>query len=343
MKLGIIGFGGMGCHHSEILKDCAEVRVTRVYDVDPQRLEEARRRGFAVAQSEAELLDSDEVDTVLIATPNDSHAEIAQRAMKKGKHVLLEKPATVTSEEFSQLVEVSHACGVVLNVHQNRRYDADFLAIRELVQSSGIGEVYRIESNVVGANGIPGAWRKVRAQGGGMVLDWGVHLIDQMVSLYGRQVESVYCRCSSVYGEEVDDGFYAELTFRGGAVCCLTVDTNAFVAKPRWQVFGYNGSAEISGWEQPLKAVRPACAEGAQQGIRAGNGFTKTMAPRPDSTVREESRELPSVPCDVFYRDMVSALDRGEPLVPEADVQYVLRIMERMFESDRLHQTVKMD
>lgn len=343
MKLGIIGFGGMGCHHSEILKNCAEVCVTMVYDIDPVRMEEARRRGFATAESEAELLDSDNVDMVLIATPNDCHAEIARRAMKKGKHVLLEKPATVTSEEFLQLVELSRTCGVVLNVHQNRRYDGDYLAVRELVRASGVGEVYRIESNVVGANGIPGAWRKVKAQGGGMVLDWGVHLIDQMVFLYGRQVESVYCRCSDVYGEEVDDGFYAELAFRNGAVCCLTVDTNSFVTKPRWQVFGYNGSAEVPGWEQPLKIVRPACTEATPQGIRAGNGFTKTMAPRPDSTVSEAVTELPSVPRDVFYRDMVRALDRHESLVPVDDVFYVLRIMERMFESDRLHRTVKMD
>lgn len=343
MKVGIIGFGGMGGHHGELMKNSAVVQVTGVYDIDPARMEEARKRGFVTAESEAALLDSADVEVVLIATPNDVHAEIAKRAMKKGKNVLLEKPATVTSADFAELMALSRECGVVLNVHQNRRYDPDFLAVCELVKSEGVGSAYRLESNVVGANGIPGAWRKIKAQGGGMILDWGVHLIDQMIMLYGRQVESVYCRCSTVYGEDVDDGFYAQLTLKNNVVCCLTVDTNSFVGKPRWQVYGYDGSAEISNWGEPIRIVRPAGVEGVQKGIRAGNGFTKTMAPRPDSSITEESCALPEIPSDIFYRDMEQALAKHESLVPMDDVYYVLRIMERMFESDRLRQTVKMD
>ena len=342
MKLGIIGFGGMGCHHSEILADNDEVVVAGVYDIDGERAAEARRRGFRTAVSREELL-SWELDTVLIATPNDCHAEIAEAAMRNGKNVLLEKPATITSKEFEKLIEVSRECGVILNVHQNRRYDADYLAVRELVQSGKIGNVYRLESQVVGANGIPGAWRKRKAQGGGMLLDWGVHLIDQAVALYGRNVTDVYCHCSDVYGEEVDDGFYGELTFSDGKIFCITVDTNSFVQKPRWQVFGYDGSAEISAWGQPLHIVRPACTEGAVEGVRAGNGFTKTMAPRPDSTLSEADVALKELPGDVYYRDMVKAMAKDRALIPAEDVLYVLRIMERMFESDRRHQVLSME
>jgi predicted dehydrogenase len=112
-------------------------------------------------------------------------------------------------------------------VHQNRRWDDDFLIIKKLVEEQKLGHVFRIESRVHGSRGIPGDWRKEKVHGGGMVLDWGVHLLDQILYMYGdRKIETVYASLTNITNQEVDDGFTAILTFEGGTEVLVEVGTN---------------------------------------------------------------------------------------------------------------------
>lgn len=87
-------------------------------------------------------------------------------------------------------------------VHQNRRWDPDFLLVRELYRNGQIGDLFQLESRVQGANGIPGDWRHVKKQGGGMLLDWGVHLLDQMLWLIDSPVKDVKADLSFVLGKK---------------------------------------------------------------------------------------------------------------------------------------------
>lgn len=112
------------------------------------------------------------VDVVLIATPNDVHKELALQAFAAGKHVICEKPVTLSVSDFKDMVSAADAAGRVLMVHQNRRWDEDFLTIKQMYNEKTIGDLFRIESRVHGANGIPGDWRHLEAHGGGMLLDW---------------------------------------------------------------------------------------------------------------------------------------------------------------------------
>ena len=99
--------------------------------------------------------------------------------MKAGKNVVSEKPVTLCSADLQEMIEASRECGRFLTVHQNRRWDEDFLTVKKLLAEGTLGEVYRLESRVHGSRGIPGDWRQEKEHGGGMVLDWGVHLLDQ--------------------------------------------------------------------------------------------------------------------------------------------------------------------
>ena len=198
MNLAIIGYGGMGAYHAENLRKFAEgesafpIGVAGVYDIDPARAEAARGVGLRTYASAEEIWADKSVGAVLLAVPNDLHAPYAYAAAEAGKHILCEKPVAMSSAEAEKMYAAAERAGVLFEVHQNRRWDDDFLTVRKLAESGVIGSVYKIESRVTGGNGIPGGWRKKRAQGGGMLLDWGVHLIDQMLQMIQSPVESLY-------------------------------------------------------------------------------------------------------------------------------------------------------
>ena len=211
---GLIGYGGMGRWHTEILSNVPEIEIGGIYDIKEEKRIEAKEKGFSVYGSEEEMLSDPDIDVVLIATPNDCHKPIAIRAMHAGKNVISEKPVTLSSSDLQEMVNVAKETGKFLTVHQNRRWDDDFLIIRKLVEEQKLGHVFRIESRVHGSRGIPGDWRKEKIHGGGMVLDWGVHLLDQILYLYGdRKIETVYASLTHITNQEVDDGFTTILTF----------------------------------------------------------------------------------------------------------------------------------
>ena len=203
---GLIGYGGMGRWHTEILSNVPEAVIGGIYDIKEEKREEAKEKGFFVYETEEAMLADPDIDVVLIATPNDCHKPIAIRAMHAGKNVISEKPVTLSSADLLEMENASKETGKLLTVHQNRRWDDDFLIIKKLVEEQKLGHVFRIESRVHGSRGIPGDWRKEKVHGGGMVLDWGVHLLDQILYMYGdRKIETVYASLTNVTNQEVDD------------------------------------------------------------------------------------------------------------------------------------------
>ena len=282
------------------------------------------------------MLADESIDVILVATPNDTHRPIALRAMEAGKNVIVEKPATLSLKELTELEDMAGKTGRFLTVHQNRRWDEDLLTVREILKDQTMGEIFRIESRVHGSRGVPGDWRKEKAHGGGMVLDWGVHLFDQIFRLTGeRRLKTVYATLTNVTNQEVDDGFTAVLRFEGGLEVLVEVGTNNFISLPRWYVLGENGSAVVEDWDLSGKIVKAFSEEEKEiVPVRTAAGLTKTMAPRREDTIRVE--ELPRVPGDIadFHRNVAAVLLRGEePAVKLPEVKRVMRLMETVFES----------
>jgi predicted dehydrogenase len=120
--------------------------------------------------------------------------------------------------------------------------------MKQIKQSGELGEIINIESRIHGSRGIPSDWRGVKKHGGGMLLDWGVHLIDQMFQMFPQKADSVYCEYSYIYGEEVDDGFILTAKLQGGITYRVSVLTDCFRDLPRWQVYGTEGTATINDW-----------------------------------------------------------------------------------------------
>ena len=234
MKLGIIGFGGMGHWHADNAPR-AGVKVVAAYDIDEERLKSARERGMKAYDSLEAFLADPDINFVLVATPNQVHKELAIAALRAGKHVMVEKPAVLSVADWDELVAVSEQCKRILTVHHNRRWDRDYRVMREVVRSGEIGKVYSIESRVFGTGGAMFGWRGFKQFGGGMVLDWGVHLVDQILDMYpDKKVTSVYTQLMTLLGQEVDDYVKLSLTLEDGPVVQVDIGTYAFRKLPRW-------------------------------------------------------------------------------------------------------------
>lgn len=336
----------MGRWHAEhfLKSDC--VNLLGIWDIKESRRDFAESNGVHAYSSFEEVLNDKNVDFVTIATPNDSHKDIAIAAMKAGKHVVSEKPVTLNSAELEKMIAASKKYGKIFTTHQNRRWDVDYLIMKDLYHKGELGQVFTIESRVQGSRGIPGDWRGKLAQGGGMILDWGVHLIDQILGIINdKKIVSVYCRCDHITNNEVDDGFKLDLYFEGGVTARIEVGTNHFLALSRFYMVGTSGAAEIDDWQNPCKEV--ICTEWKEDNVVpvvTAAGLTKTMAPRDAKTT--EIREIPRPVADVhdFYRNFVKAIDgKEEQLITHDQLRRSMKIMEAAFESDKLGAPVKFE
>lgn len=345
-QLVLIGYGGMGSRHLDRLKHVKEIDVAGVYDIDAAKRDAAQAAGYKVYPTYQAVLSDSDVDMVLIATPNDSHKPLAIAAMKAGKHVLCEKPVTLSVADFEEMVQVAKDYHRCLMVDQNRRWDENYQMVRKVIADNTIGHVYEIRNTVQGSRGIPGDWRRNRSQGGGMVYDWCVHLLDRILLLKQQQgvaLESVYADLSYVLGHEVDDGFKVTLRFADGMRALLEVGTANFIKLPEWYVAGTTGTMQIDDFELHGKVVN-LTGELAKDAIpvEAGAGFTKTMAPRTDGSIVEQP--LPQVKTDVcdWYRNFAAWIDgKAQPAVKNSEVLMTLKVIDMIFESAKQNQVIQ--
>lgn len=329
----MIGYGGMGSHHvHHLLAQSERYQLAGIVDISPKRQHVAKKCGLRVYENQAALLADVQVDVVLVATPNDSHKTIAIAAMKAGKHVICEKPATITAEDLNEIVAVAKRTKRYFIVHQNRRWDPDFLIVKELYDTGAIGDVFQIESRVQGANGIPGDWRHEQKYGGGMLLDWGVHLFDQILWLVNSPIKNVYTELSYVLGNEVDDGFTTFLTFANGLKVVVEVGTTNYTKLPRWYIKGTKGTAKIIDWD--LKGEVVVARDGNAKEptpIKAGAGLTKTMAPPSEETTEKRLLPAGAVMEESFYENFYNVLTQEQqPLVQTSEVLKVAELMDQI-------------
>lgn len=345
-KIGIIGFGGMAHHHYEMLSGYERADVKGIYDIDPKVMERAEKKGIHTYKTTEEMLSDGEIDIILVATTNDVHKELSIDALKAGKNVLCEKPATISSAELQEIIDTSVKCGRVFTVNQNRRVNRDFVLMRNKVDEGLIGKPYVIESYVEGSRGMPSGWRTIKRLGGGMMLDWGVHLIDQILCMTDDKVVNVFCKMFKIQYPEVDDNFRLTLTFSKGLVAYIEVATNNYITHPRWYVLGKQGTLAIDDWDCDGKIVRCIDKEDVweEEIIQTAAGPTKTMAPRNKNSVETIPLSMPDGVTDsilVTYDQFIDAIEgEAELTIKPEQVMRVMKVMEAAFESDAKAQAI---
>ncbi len=340
--VAIVGLGGMGSEHARLISTIADLRIIGACDIQPDRQVYAKEMGYHVYDQLQDVLNDPEVHIVLIATPNHVHKEIAISALEAGKAVISEKPVTMNSAELLEIYDVAQKTGQLFTVHQNRRFDEDFLVIKRLVDEGALGNITHIEQRIHGSRGIPGDWRQQSEFGGGMLLDWGVHLVDRLLIMIKEKVTHVYCQFTHIHNNEVDDGFRLFVTFESGKTALMEVGTANYINLPLWYVTGTTGTAMIENWSMNGKIVH-LMAKGGHDAVPivAGAGLTKTMAPRIDDSIVEEP--IFRIASDVrdFYRNIADTLEgKAQKIVKDDEVLRVMRLLEAAFESDRTKQVV---
>ena len=332
---GLIGYGGMGNYHFEKLSLRDDVEIIGEYDINPERQKIGEEKGLHAFKSADELLNDERIDFITIATPNEFHKDYAIRAMKAGKAVISEKPVTMSSEELDEIIKCSEETGKLFTVHQNRRWDPCYRTVKKIHDENKLGRIFRIEHRVHGSRGVPGDWRN-RQPGGGMVYDWGVHLLDQMLMMMsGAKVTSIYATLTHITNDEVDDGFTALIKFDNDTEWIIEVSTNNFISLPYWYVLGENGSAQIDDWEGngTISMVTDWENKDAVP-VQAGVGLTKTMAPRADDTIDEYPTEPVESNWAEYYDNILEVLEgKAEPIVTHAQQRRLIKLIENIFRS----------
>lgn len=336
IKLGFLGFGGMANWHFQNAPK-AGVKVVAAHDIDPARLEDARNLGLKAYEKLRDFLADPEINAVLVATPNQVHKELSIAALRAGKHVIVEKPAAVSVRDWDEMVAESKNAGKILTVHQNRRWDKDYRAMRSVIEDGGLGRVAAIESRVFGSGGALFGWRGFKQYGGGMLLDWGVHLIDQFLDMYpDKKVKSVYARLMNLRGQEVDDYDKVFLSLEGGPLLHMEICTFAFRNMPRWYVIGDGGTLIVDDFESNGGYTKPRITDTpiAPVVVMTAAGPTRMMAPRPPET--KEDFPLPSVEWGWidFYKNLTNVINgQAELVVKPEQVRRVLQVLEAIFRS----------
>lgn len=186
------------------------------------------------------------VDVVVIATSNASHHALAKAALLAGKHVVVDKPCTVTLAQTDDLLATARAQNRVLTVFQNRRFDADFLALQQVLASGQLGRVVHVESHFDRYRpGVPGRWRDQDLPGSGLWFDLGAHLLDQVLQLFGAPDALQADLASQRDGAQTNDWFHAQLKYESrhpGLRVILHGSALVPEPGPRWAVHGTEGS-----------------------------------------------------------------------------------------------------
>ena len=191
INVGLIGYGMSGqVFHAPMITSIDGLHLVKIRETKAPNIELANDRyPTAVIVNDSEDIFNDEnIDLIVIATPNQAHYPLAKKALEHGKHVVIDKPFTITTEEADELIHLSQNTNLKLSVFQNRRWDSDFRTVQKLIQEKTLGEIAEMEIHFdrFRPNLKGNAWREENIPGSGVLYDLGSHLIDQSLVLFGR-------------------------------------------------------------------------------------------------------------------------------------------------------------
>lgn len=349
LKLGIIGYGFMGkTHHRMLLDSFADTyKVVAISEINPQQLETIYD-DVKVYEDYRDLLKDDEIDTVIISLPNDLHKESVILAAQHKKHIICEKPVAMSTSELKEMIEAIDQNNVKFTVHQQRRYDIDFRTAKEVYDSNTLGDVFTIQSKLYGFNGNMHDWHVYPEKGGGMLFDWGVHLIDQVMWMVDSKVESVYADLRNVINENVDDYFKILLKFENNTFAEVELGTYFLSDKKdwferHWFIGGNNGSYYSDGFYPQGKVVKTArLLENVPNKITmTAAGPTRSFGPPADDLLQVSEVDVANTKHTMFFTDYYeSRINNTEFFIKKEEVYDVLKVMEAVRTSSSQNRVV---
>ena len=332
------------------MSDCVAV-----CDRDPRRLSEVKEKypDMETYQSAEEMFAAADLEGVIISANNNQHKKLTIQAAAAGKDIICEKPAALTVTEFDEMMQAVKEAGVHFTVHQQRRYDKDFQTVKECYDRGLVGDVYTIKSSLYGYNGNMHDWHVYKSEGGGMLYDWGVHLIDQLLYMENSRLISIFADIRNVINKEVDDYFKIILRFEDGVTAEVELGTYYLSDQKdwferHWFVGGNKGSMYVDKFQPQGKIVRTAHllenVKGDQDKSAASYGPTRSFGvPEEGLILTEQLPKVDTEQVDYFY-NYFSALDGKEAfLVKPEQVRRVLAVMEACRRSSKTKESVRFE
>lgn len=318
----VIGYGwwGRDCH-CRLVKLADGLELYGVASNDPAKREAIRAQQNCRAYPDYDAaFDDPDVDVVVLATPNHTHADLAIRALRAGKHVVTDKVMALTLADCDRMIAASQDAGRLLTVFQNRRLDDDFRTLQRCRADGLLGDVRWLEVAWQGF-GPWGGWRGQAAMGGGRFYDLGAHLIDQMVMFFPERIEGVFCRMSHDFpGADVDSECLIVVDFEGGRTGACDLSSQCAFPKPRFCAHGTRATYVQHGMDPQEAALMAGDIDAAQ--------------PSPEHAARlkgsDAERDAPRVPgrWRDFYENLAAVLTHGaEPLVKLPEVRRAISVL----------------
>jgi len=344
LNVGLIGYGFAGkTFHAPVITCVPGLALAKVVE---RRTDHAKRDypQVEIARDVKELYADPEIDIVVVTTPSTDHFTFARDALLAGKHVVVEKPFTVTSAEADELIALAKERGLVLSVFHNRRWDGDFMTVREIVRGGRLGRIVSAEFrwDRYNPHPVPGRWRESAAPGAGVWYDLGSHFVDQALQLFGTPQTIRADIRTQREGVAADDCFDVTLGYESGLAVRLYASAIARTPGPRYRLNGTSGSFVKYGedpQENALKAGGRPADPGWGRDPEANWGTLDIMQDGLRFTGKVET--LPGAYQNYFanVRDAVNGV--AEPAVKPEEARAVIRMIELGFRSSREGRTIE--
>jgi predicted dehydrogenase len=336
VRVGLIGYGFSGkTFHVPLIQAVSGLALSAVASSDPNKVR-ADMPGMAVYADPLSLVTAEDIDLVVIATPNASHAPLARAALAAGKHVVVDKPFTLDLAEARDLIALSESQALMLSVFHNRRWDSDYLTIRQAIADGLVGAVSHFESHFDRFRPqVRDRWREGRGPGSGVWFDLGPHLIDQTLQLFGLpdRVQANLARQRA--GALADDWAHVVLDY-GERRVVLHAGMLAAGGTSRFIVHGAAGSL--------VKRLADRQEEQLLSGMRPGEpGWGKDSDALLVYDRSGEQRTIPATTGDqrLYYAGIVDALNgSGSDMVTPIQALAVMATIEAAVDSVRTRSSV---
>jgi scyllo-inositol 2-dehydrogenase (NADP+) len=319
VRVGLLGYGAIGPEHADGCASVPGLELVAVCDRSQARLTAALTRSPELRSTDDAdaLLGMDDVDLVIVSTPPNTHADWSLRALEAGKHVVVEKPFSITTVEADKVIAAAADAGRIATVYQNRRWDPDYLALKRVVRSGRIGEVFHYESFVGGYGHPCNYWHSDEDVSGGAIYDWGSHYLDWVLDLLPETVEQVSATTHKRVWHDVTNADHSRVTvrFADGVEAEFVHSDLAAAMKPKWYVLGTAG-AIVGSWRSERVVSRNAVGTLVEDRLAAADAPADLTVHDADGSVT--ALALPPAPRHPFHRELVDLLGFGEPMSVDA-------------------------
>ncbi len=254
LGVGLLGYApSVGQLHGTGSAVTDGLRLAMACDLSDERLAAAKEHfpDIVLTKDSNDLINSPDVDIVIIATAPNSHARLAMQMLEAGKHVICEKPLALTKEEADGMKQLAAEKGLHVSCHQNRRWDSDFLAIQNAVDAGWLGDVFYLETFIGGYGHPCGYWHSEESVSGGTTFDWGAHYLDWMLALIPEEIVGVMGTRQNRAWHDITNADHERIFLRyaNGAEAEFTHSDLTFIPKPKWFMAGDKGTI-IGRWKE---------------------------------------------------------------------------------------------